>query len=140
MRLTTSDGWYGLTTKAEVLLVEASRLTLQPGDTVLLRVPNGFGDDGFDALIGQARDLFPDHPIVVLAADVGLKAIGLPDAVAMFVASRDALRRALVAADRAGVGRNEIARIAAPVYSRTTILKMLAEGNGHRNAPAGEES
>lgn len=114
----------------EIRFVEASRLALQSGDTVLLRVPGDFGDDGFEALTAQARDRFPDHPVVVLAAGLELEAVGLPDAVAMFVASRDALRAALGAADRSGVGRNEIARIAASAYSRATVLKMLAEDNG----------
>lgn len=123
---------------AEVRFVEASRLALQAGDTVLLRVSDDYGDDGFDALIGQARDRFPGHPIVVLAADVGLEVVGLPDVVNMFIASRDALRIALIQADRRGVGRNEIARIASPVYSRATVLKMLAEANGPAPAKPAE--
>ncbi len=118
-----------------VRIVEATRFALDSGDTVLLRVPGDFGFDGFEALTEQARDRFPGHPIVVVAAGVDLEVVGLPDVVAMFTASRDALRAALAHADRSGMGRNEIARIAAPAYSRATVLKMLTEDNGRRTAP-----
>jgi hypothetical protein len=59
----------------------------------------------------------------------------LQHAVGEFTAARDSLRVALAQADRSGVGRNEIARIAAPAYSRATVLKMLTEDNGP--SPAG---
>lgn len=129
-------------TEVEVRFVEASRLALEPGDTILLRVSEDFGDDGFEALIGQVGGRFPGHPVVVLAPGIDLGAVGLPESVAMFAACRDALRVALAQADRSGVGRNEIARIAAPAYSRATILKMLTEDNGPapaKPAEAGDE-
>jgi hypothetical protein len=59
----------------------------------------------------------------------------LRHAVGEFTAARDSLRVALAHADRSGAGRNEIARIAAPAYSRATVLKMLTEDNGP--SPAG---
>jgi hypothetical protein len=59
----------------------------------------------------------------------------LRHAVGDFTAARDGLRVALAHADRSGIGRNEIARIAAPAYSRATVLKMLTEDNGP--APTG---
>lgn len=116
--------------EVEVRFAEASRLALEPGDTILLRVPPDLGYDEIERIGEQMNTQFPGRPILVLAADIDLESVTLHDAVERFVASRDVLRAALAAADRDGVGRNEIARVAAPVYSRATVLKMLTEDNG----------
>lgn len=114
----------------EVRFAEASRLALQPGDTILLRVPPDINADEIARLGEEMGSQFPGRPVLVLAADFDLDAVTLHGAVDRFVASRDALRAALAHADRCGVGRNEIARTAAAAYSRATVLKMLAEDNG----------
>jgi hypothetical protein len=121
--------------EVEVRFAEASRLALGPGDTILLRVPPDLDYSEIERIGEQMNTRFPGRPILVLAADIDLESVTLHDAVDRFVASRDVLRAALAAADRDGVGRNEIARIAAPAYSRATVLKMLTEDNGP--APAG---
>lgn len=121
--------------EVEVRFAEASRLALQPGDTILLRVPPDIDADEIARIGKQMNSQFPGYPILVLAADFDLDAVTLHAAVDRFVASRAALRAALAHADRCGVGRNEIARTAAPAYSRATVLKILTEDNGP--APVG---
>ena len=121
--------------EVEVRFAEASRLKLEPGDTILLRVPPDLDYDEIERLGEQMNTRLPGHPVLVLAADIDLKTVTLHGAVKRFVASRDTLRGALASADRDGVGRNEIARIAASAYSRATVLKMLTEDNGP--APVG---
>jgi len=121
--------------EVEVRFAEASRLALGPGDTILLRVPPDLDYSEIERLGEQMNTRFPGHPVLVLATDIDMESVTLHGAVDRFVASRDVLRAALAAADRAGVGRNEIARVAAPVHSRATVLKMLTGDNGP--APAG---
>lgn len=126
-------------TEVEVRFVEASRLALEPGDTILLRVPEGMDPEQFMPIAAQAGAQFPGHPVVILAPGIELEAVGLQGAVDRFTVSRETLRAALTHADRCGIGRNEIARIASPAYSRATVLKMLTEDNGPAPVSPAEE-
>lgn len=49
----------------------------------------------------------------------------LDAALGSYMAGREYLHATILAADHAGVGRNEIARSVATVYSRATVFKLL---------------
>lgn len=62
----------------DITLEDVKRLTLQPGDTLVLKVSEYLSEAELAAYSQSMAEAFPDHRTVVLDAESDLRVVGAP--------------------------------------------------------------